>query len=174
MKWQTLTSAKSLLWNAVSKSVLSCLWHLCLGFWFFALSSGYFEPERVLSAPIIETSQTIVRLSSGNHWEDLLFKKSVDINFLNYKNLKTKDLKSFSFHLNPQESGLALNWVKVDLTLFCLFFVTSKIVNSYLAFTWRTHTGVTIALWFEITSDSVWLDKYTDKYPEASGVSPLG
>ena len=28
-----------------------------------------------------------------------------------------------------------LNWVKVDLTLFCLFLERSKIVNSYLAFT---------------------------------------
>ena len=40
-------------------------------------------------------------------------------------------------YLNPQESGLALNCVKVDLTLFCLFLVTSKIVNSYLAFTYK-------------------------------------
>ena len=31
--------------------------------------------------------------------------------------------------------GPTLNCVKVDLTLFCLFFETSNIVNSYLAFT---------------------------------------
>ena len=31
--------------------------------------------------------------------------------------------------------NLTLNWVKVDLTLFCLFFETSRIVNSYRAFT---------------------------------------
>ena len=49
----------------------------------------------------MDTSQTMVRLSSGNHWADLLFRKSVDTNLR-----------------KPQESGLALNWVKVDLTLF--------------------------------------------------------
>ena len=70
----------------------------------------------------METSHTMVRLSSGSHWDaaadDLLLRMFVSINFL-----------------NPHESGLALNCVKLDLTLFCLFLAASRIVNSYRAFT---------------------------------------
>ena len=61
------------------------------------VSSGYLEPERVLSAPMMETSQTMVRVSLGSHCEDLLFRMLVSMNFL-----------------KPQESGFCLNWVNVD------------------------------------------------------------
>ena len=37
--------------------------------------------------------------------------------------------------LDIRTAGDTLNCVKVDLTLFCLFLETSKMVNSYLAFT---------------------------------------
>ena len=81
---------------------------------------------------MMETSHTIVRLSSGSHCEgeDRLLRMFVSMNFL-----------------NPHESGLALNCVKVDLTLFCLFLAASKMVNSYLA----------------LTSASVWLLRYTER-----------
>ena len=60
----------------------------------YLFTSGYLEPDNVLSAPMIDTSQTIVKLSSGSQVPDVprLFKEFVSINFL-----------------NPQESGLAFN-----------------------------------------------------------------
>ena len=102
-------------------------------------TSGYLEPDRVLSAPMMETSHTMVRLSSGSHWEgeDRLLRMLVSMNFLKNCWYAGSNLYAdkMQVHLKPQESGLALNCVKVDLTLFCLFLAASRIVNSYLAFT---------------------------------------
>ena len=93
----TCTSAKSLELKTDSRSRLSCFCCLCFGFKLRMVSSGYLEPESVLSAPIMETSQTMVRVSFGSHWDDLLFRMLVSMNFL-----------------KPQESGFCLNCVNVD------------------------------------------------------------